>query len=78
VVALSLEKLAAARYGRGCAWDRAREENEQRGREAVVRGVFVSASRVQHRRMEATRHRISELSRPQSEFTFVNFLNALN
>jgi hypothetical protein len=54
------------------------EENEQRGREAVVHGVFVSASRVQHQCMEAMWHRISELSRPQSEFAFLNFLNAMN
>jgi hypothetical protein len=38
--------------------------NEQRGREAGVRGAFTSTSMVQPRRVETTRHRCSEGGRP--------------
>jgi hypothetical protein len=48
-------------------------ENEQRGREAAVCGIFVSASSVQHRRMEATWRRISKLGRPRPKFKFLKF-----
>jgi hypothetical protein len=40
------------------------KENEQRGREAAVRGVFMRASSVQHGRVEATRQRPSDRCRP--------------
>jgi hypothetical protein len=50
----------------------ARQGLEMEGelREATVRGMFVSASSVQHRRVEATWCQVSELGRPWPKFSF--------